>query len=509
VIGRKSLTVMVSLLMVSLLSSSFLSSSPAIADSASSMLSRSNATSTSFISSPLTWKPCQAALTLDCSTLTVPLDYEKPSGKTLSIAVNRLKATSSAKRIGVLLVNPGGPGGSGIDFAQRAAALFSQSVRASFDIIGFDPRGVGRSQGIQCLTPKQLDRFFAADPSPDTPAEVDELFSVSSELASACTKKYGVEFLKQVGTRNVARDMDLLRAALNEETVSMLGLSYGSLLGATFADLFPGRVRAFALDGALDASVSLDGRALEQAKGFERALRLFVDDCALRTACSKRLGKDPMVTIDGVLASVETKPMKVGRRKVGPGEAMLGLVRPLYSERRGWPQLEAALVDAKAGQGAKLLALSDAYTDRGRDGTYGSLMEANVAVNCADVSSQPDPQHYARLAKQFVAVAPHFGEALAYGNVVCAAWPVKGAPSGWKTPAKGTPTMLVIGTRNDPATPYVWAQQMAAGFERGVLLTWEGNSHTAYFSGNQCVRAKIDDYLIAQIIPRTGTACPA
>lgn len=495
--GYKSLILMMSLLAPSLCSL------PAIADSSQS------ASSPAFISPPLTWKPCRVAPTLDCSTLAVPLDYEKPAGETIGIAVNRLKATNSTKRIGVLLVNPGGPGGSGIDFAQRAAALFSQSVRASFDIIGFDPRGVGQSEGIQCLTPKQIDRFFAADPSPDSPAELDELFAVSSELASACTKKYGVEFLKQVGTRNVARDMDVLRVALNEETVSMLGLSYGSLLGATYADMFPQRVRAFALDGALDAPVSLDGRALEQAKGFERALRLFVDDCASRTSCSNRLGKDPMVTIDDVLARVETKPMKVGRRKVGPGEAMLGLVRPLYSERRGWPQLEAALADAKDGRGAKLLALSDAYTDRGRDGTYGSLMESNVAVNCADVSSQPDRQHYARLAKQFVAVAPHFGAALAYGNVVCAAWPVKGAPNGWKTPAKGAPTMLVIGTRNDPATPYVWAQQMAAGFERGVLLTWEGNSHTSYFSGNQCVRTKIDDYLIDQTIPRVGTTCAA
>ncbi len=456
----------------------------------------------------LDWAACPEAPSLDCAKLVVPLDYSKPNGKTVAMAVNRLKATKVSKRLGVMLINPGGPGASGVDFAQRADALFSKSVRSSFDIIGFDPRGVGRSAPVRCLNPKQLDRFFAADPSPDTAAEINEVFAVAQNLAQRCTQKYGVDVLAQLGTRNVARDMDRLREALGEESISMLGFSYGTLLGATYADMFPSRVRSFVLDGALDADVSFDGRAFEQAKGFENALKLFVADCASRTSCSSLLGADPMKVVDSMLARVETRPFSVGKRKVGPGEALLGLVRPLYSDRRGWPQLEAALVDAKAGLGAKLLALSDAYTDRAADGSYGSLIESNVAINCADVAASTDRQHYARLAKRLTEVAPHFGAALAYGNVVCAVWPVQGSAVGWKTPATGSKTILVVGTRNDPATPYVWAQKMAAGFENGALLTWEGNSHTAYFSGSQCVRSAVDDFLVNAEIPRSGAVCP-
>jgi pimeloyl-ACP methyl ester carboxylesterase len=457
--------------------------------------------------SKLIWRRCVDSQ-LDCTTISVPMSYAQPDGRMISMAVNRLKAANPSRRLGVIFINPGGPGGSGTDFAARAESLFSATIRSRFDIIGFDPRGVGRSESIKCVTPKELDRFFAADPSPDTPAEVNEVFDTAAMIAKSCASKIGLDFLKQVGTHNVARDMDRLREALGEETISMLGFSYGTLLGATYADMFPTRVRSFVLDGALDAAASFDERAVQQAKGFERALELFAADCANRSSCSSRLGKNPMLVIDQLLARVEKKPFAVGNRKLGPGEAYLGLIRPLYSQRNGWPRLEEALVQVKAGSGAGMLDLSDAYTDRKSDGTYGSLQESNIAINCADALTAPGREHYERLAKQLMLVSPHFGAAMAYGNAVCAVWPFKGEFEGWKTTAVGAPPILVVGTRNDPATPYVWAQSMAKGFQQGGLLTWEGSSHTAYFSGSQCVRIAVDDYFVKQVLPPAGTICP-
>jgi pimeloyl-ACP methyl ester carboxylesterase len=456
--------------------------------------------------SKLVWERCLGSQ-LECTTLRVPMDYSQPTGRMISMAVNRLKAADSARRLGVIFINPGGPGGSGTDFAARAEGLFSNTIRSRFDIIGFDPRGTGLSEPVKCVAPKELDRFFAADPSPDASWEINRVFDTADVIATSCASKLGVDYLKQLGTHNVARDMDRLRDALGENKISMLGFSYGTLLGATYADMFPTRVRTFVLDGALDASATFDDRAIQQAKGFERSLQLFMADCAKRSSCTARLGKNPMDTLDNILANLEKIPMIVGKRKLGPGEAYLGLIRPLYSERNGWPRLEEALVQAKAGSGEGLLELSDAYTARHSDGTYGSLQEANIAINCADSQTSRDRDHYARLAKQLTVVSPHFGAAMAYGNVVCAVWPFPGEFDGWKTPAIGAPPILVVGTRNDPATPYVWAQSMAKGFKQGVLLTWEGSSHTAYFSGNQCVRDAVDDYLVKQLLPAVGAVC--
>ncbi len=456
---------------------------------------------------PISWVKCGSAVRLDCGTIDVPVDYAKPNGAKITMSVNRVKATSSSRRIGVLFVNPGGPGSSGVRFAERAANLFSDRVRAAYDIIGFDPRGTGASSPVKCMTPKQLDRFYAADPSPDTPAELEELFVTSELLAKGCESKVGLDVLKQLGTHNAVRDMDRLREALGEEKISMLGFSYGTLLGATYADMFPNRVQNFVLDGALDSNATFEERATEQAKGFELSLGLFVADCKARPSCVAKLGANPMDAVDKVLARVEKRPYVVGKRKVGPGEAMLGLIRPLYSQRRGWPLLEAALAEALSGSGRGLLELSDAYTDRQADGTYGSLLEANVAINCADARSPRDRDYYVRLAKKLVAVAPRYGAPLAYGNVPCGVWSFTSEFDGWKTRAAGAPPILVVGSRADPATPYVWAENMAKGLEKGVLLTWEGKSHTAYFGGNECIRSTVDDFLVKQIVPKPGTVC--
>lgn len=455
----------------------------------------------------LRWKRCPGSPTIDCATLTVPLDYADPAGRSIDLSVTRSRAKNPSKRIGSLLINPGGPGGSGASFTGQAAQLFGTRLTDAFDIVGFDPRGVGASAPVRCLSTKQMDRYLAADPSPDTPAERDEVIATSKQFADGCLARNGSAVLRHLSTVDAARDIDQLRRALGEERITYFGFSYGTLLGATYADLFPTHVRAFALDGALDPMADNDERARLQAIGFEQALKNFTDDCAQRSVCRRRLGNDPMATVDALFAQVETTPFTVGSRKVGPSEYTVALISMLYSQRYGWPRLESAIGLALGGDGAGLLALFDSYVDRNPDGSYRNTTEANAAVNCVDVPSPRDLAHYDQLAKDLVVVAPHFGVVTAYYNLVCALWPVPAVAAPHPLAAVGAPPILVVGTTEDPATPLIWAQHLASELRSGVLLQVAGKSHTAYLSGGPCVRTAVEDYLVALKVPAAGTRC--
>jgi pimeloyl-ACP methyl ester carboxylesterase len=453
----------------------------------------------------IVWKPCANQPGADCANLGVPLDYSRPNDRSIDIALLRVRATG--KPIGSLLVNPGGPGSSGVDFAARAGRLFGSSIRQKFDIIGFDPRGVGRSQAIDCLSDARMDAYLGADPSPDNDAERLLLRSVSKELADGCASRVGVDVMRHLGTFDAARDMEQIRRALGEETISMMGFSYGTLLGATYAELFPKRVRAFVLDGALDSLASSDDRARIQAQGFEETLQAYAAGCSKRDSCTGRLAADPIAAVDAILESVESAPLAVGRRVLGPGEALLGVVRGMYSQRSGWPRLDAALRDALVGKGGALLAMSDDYSNRDPRGRFDGLLEANALINCVDVASNRDPMHYDRLAVELAKISPRFGPGIAYGALPCAYWATDAVSTGWRTKATGAPPILVVGTTNDPATPYVWAEQMAKQLSSGVLLTNRGDYHTAYFAGGRCVRSAIERYLVSLRVPKRGTVC--
>jgi pimeloyl-ACP methyl ester carboxylesterase len=442
----------------------------------------------------------------------VPLNYARPTAKQIDIAVLKVAATSKSKRIGVLLVNPGGPGSSGVDFALNARRLLGSAITQRFDIIGFDPRGVARSQQADCLSDNRLDAYIAVDPTPDDEAERDQLRAVSEELAKGCGDAVGVDVLPHLGTLDAARDMEQIRKALGESTISMMGFSYGTLLGATYAELFPKQVRAFVLDGALDSRSTSDDRSRIQAEGFEAVFQAYVADCSNRPSCRGVIRRDPAASIDKVLAAVEisalpTKP--AGKRSVGPGEAMLGLVRALYSKRSGWPRLDEAIVAALlSNDGTKLLALADDYSNRRPNGSFDGILESNVAVNCIDSGVNRDVTYYDRFALELTKVSPRFGATIAYGSMACAYWPVPAlSTEGWQTKAAGSAPILVIGTTNDPATPYVWAEDMAAQLENGVLLTNVGDSHTAYFSGGPCIQGAVENYLVKLKVPPKGKRC--
>jgi pimeloyl-ACP methyl ester carboxylesterase len=455
----------------------------------------------------LQWKPCAEDRSVQCAVLQVPLDYSKPSGRKIGIALAKVPSRNKSRRIGSMLVNPGGPGSSGVGFALRAQRLFGSSITDRFDIIGFDPRGVQRSAAIDCVTDARFDAYLAADPVPDNEVERQLLRDVSKELADGCAKTVGVDVMRHLGTFDAARDMEQIRRALGEAQISMMGFSYGTLLGATYAELFPSRVRAFVLDGALDSAASSDDRARIQAKGFEEVLQAWAKDCSRRKSCSGTLRDDPLAGVDQLLAAVETGPLKVGTRQVGPGEAMLGLVRGLYSQRSGWPRLDSAIADALNGNGAAMLQLADDYSNRDPRGRFDGLLEANAVINCVDVAANPDPAHYDRLAVELAKVSPRFGASIAYGALPCAYWATPAMSTGWRTTAAGAAPILVVGTTNDPATPYVWAEAMAAQLQSGVLLTNKGDSHTAYFTGGRCTRQTIERYLVDLKVPPDGKSC--
>ena len=455
------------------------------------------------------WSGCGGDF--ECATVKVPLDYAHPSGDTIDLAVIRLPAGDESKRVGSLLINPGGPGASGVEYARQARDVLSDDVRDSFDIVGWDPRGVGDSDPVKCLDDEQLDAFVAIDGSPDDQSEVKALDDTSKNFAAECEAKSG-KLLPHVGTPDAARDMDVLRAVVGDEKLYYLGKSYGTFLGATYAELFPHRVGRVVLDGAIDPAVSAEEMGLAQAAGFELALDAFIDDCRQRSGCP--VGPDHAGAkreIVNVLDQADRSPLPTGTdRELTQSLAVLGVAVAMYDSEQGWPALRLALQRAKQGDGSVLLQLSDIYTDRQSNGHYSSNQnEAIYAVNCLDRPDSSGPAQIERNEPRFETASPTFGDYLAWSSLPCRYWPAKGEPGSepHKITAKGAAPIVVVGTTRDPATPYAWAQSLARQLSSGVLLTWDGDGHTAYFRGSSCIDKAVDDYLIKGIAPQDGLRC--
>ncbi|GHE40133.1 proteinase [Streptosporangium violaceochromogenes] len=454
---------------------------------------------------PLAWTGCGDGF--ECAKLAVPLDHDRPDGERIQISVIRLPATGD--RIGSILLNPGGPGASGIDYARNASSVVSEAVRTRFDVVGFDPRGVGESSPVRCLSPGALDAYIGLDTSPDSPAEITELEEGARRFADGCQARSG-RLLPHVGTADAARDMDLLRAALGEERLTYLGKSYGTQLGAVYADLFPKRVRALVLDGAVDPSLPPLELNATQARGFEVALDAFLEDCLRADDCPLR---GPVASareqITNLLHGADRKALTGkagGGRRIGEAWAAFGLVAPLYN-RQAWPILRRALGEALKGDGTVLLSMADLLVDRRSDGTYSNQTEANMAVNCVDGRFPRTASAFAAAARDSTRQAPVFGPYVMWGSLPCAYWPVKAAPQE-KIDASGAAPIMVVGTERDPATPYAWAESLAGQLSSGVLVDFDGDGHTAYRTGSACVDRLVDDYLIDLKVPKDGVRCP-
>jgi len=459
----------------------------------------------------LRWVTCDKVFR--CARLLVPFDYSRPAWRRFSLPVIELPASHPAQRLGALLVNPGGPGGSGVAYALQARSEIAAPVRARFDIVGFDPRGVGGSEpAVHCLTGRQLDTYFATDDMPTSAAQDGPIVAESKLLARGCERNSGA-LLRYVGTRNAARDMDVLRAALGQAKLTYLGKSYGTYLGTWYARLFPGHVRALVLDGAIDpASSGLSMNAV-QAQGFEVALRAFIANCEAASGCPLGQAGVPagLARIQSLLARATAQPLANDLDGQPANGAMLlnGIATALYN-RAYWGTLRSALAAAFGGNGTVLVELANALFERSSSGQYSNLADAETAVDCLD---RPWPRSLAAWRSAAAAAgraAPVFGQAIMWGSLACAYWPVPSYPlraAGQGTLARGAPPIRVVGNLRDPATPYRWAQALSRDLASGVLLGWDGNGHTAYMMGSTCVDNAVNAYLISLAVPRSGTVC--
>ncbi|WP_346148583.1 alpha/beta hydrolase [Nonomuraea recticatena] len=452
----------------------------------------------------LTWDDCGDGF--ECAKLRVPLDYRDPQREELSISVIRLPATGD--RIGSIVINPGGPGGSGIDYGRAARSVLSPQVRDRFDVVGFDPRGVGESAPVECLSDKELDAFLALDATPDSPAELTALEKASRRFADGC-RAMSPRLLPHIGTASAARDMDVLRAALGDERLTYLGKSYGTHLGAVYADLFPARVRALVLDGAVDPALSRVEMNEGQAEGFAVAFRAYAEDCFTIPDCplTSRTVDGAVAELSGLLRRTDGSPLRGEGREVTEALATLGALTPLY-DRRSWPVLTEALRQASSGDGTLLLHSADQLVGRSQDGTYSNQTEANMAINCVDSPYPRQLSTFVKAAKQAEQRTPGFGAYVMWSTLPCAFWPVPASEHNRPLVARGAPPILVVGTTRDPATPYGWARAMASQLESGVLVTFEGDGHTAYLNGSSCVDATVDAYLVWGRVPEDGMRCP-
>ncbi|WP_345962764.1 alpha/beta hydrolase [Streptomyces sp. BRB040] len=462
----------------------------------------------------LAWRDCGVP-GFQCATMKAPLDYAEPADGDVRLAVARKKATGPGKRLGSLLVNPGGPGGSAIGYLQQYAGIgYPAKVRAQYDMVAVDPRGVARSEPVECLDGREMDAYTQTDVTPDDAGETDELVDAYKEFAEGCGAD-APKLLRHVSTVEAARDMDVLRAVLGDEKLTYVGASYGTFLGATYAGLFPDRTGRLVLDGAMDPSLPARRLNLEQTAGFETAFQSFAKDCVRQPDCPlgdkdttpDQVGKNLKSFFD----DLDAKPLPAGDadgRKLTESLATTGVIAAMYDEG-AWQQLRESLTSAiKEKDGAGLLILSDSYYEREADGGYSNLMFANAAVNCLDLPAAfTSPDEVRAALPDFEKASPVFGEGLAWSSLNCTYWPVKPTGEPHRIEAAGATPIVVVGTTRDPATPYRWAEALSDQLSSGRLLTYEGDGHTAYGRGSSCIDAAINTYLLTGTAPKDGTRC--
>ncbi|MER7186241.1 alpha/beta hydrolase [Streptomyces hyaluromycini] len=454
--------------------------------------------------------PLPGGGTWQCATMKAPLDWSKPKGATIGLALIRARASGDpSKRIGSLVFNFGGPGGSGVTtlpaFGEDYAAL-----RTRYDLVSFDPRGVGRSDPVECESDTQLDDYFQQDATPDTSAERTQLINRTKQFNAACEKNSRT-ILPQVRTTDAARDMDLMRQVLGDRQLHYFGISYGTELGGVYAHLFPKNVGRAVFDAVVDPTQDPEQSSLGQAKGFQLALDNFAEDCtSKKTGCP--IGDTPQDVKDRIaklLADLDKKPIPgVLPRQLTQTVATNGIAQSLYS-KDFWEYLTEGLEEAYDGDGRILMLLSDSMNGRSQNGEYSNITAANIAINCADEKPRYTSDYVQQKLPEFRAASPLFGDYLAWGMVSCTNWAVPGAADHPDVSAPGSAPVLVVGNTGDPATPYEGAKKMvdALGKGVGVELTYKGQGHGAYDSKNKCVQGAVNGYLLEGTVPKAGTVC--
>ena len=459
-----------------------------------------------FYNQQIAWRNCGEA---DCTSFEVPLDYQDPEGDRVNLAMTKVRARGES--IGSLFVNPGGPGGSAFDYAKAADAIVTEQIRESFDIVGVDPRGVGHSDAIRCLTDEQIDALMSADASPDTELEENRLILDSGFIGQACAQEDD-PLIAHMSTVEVAKDMDIARALVGDPVMNLLGKSYGTAIGTTYIGLFPDRVGRIVLDGVLPTYVNQLVVTKAQAEEFEVLLRYFVSDCLKESDCPLTGSVDQGVQqIQQFLLGLDSTPLAGdNQRELTEGLATFAIVSYLYFPQYDFPDLRAALNSAMIqGDPTELLKLLDQRVGRGPDGRYtDNSTDAFYAVSCLDFPVTQSVDEVRDFVNELSISAPTFGESLGWGVLSCKDWPYSTEPASGITAKASAPVMLVA-TENDPATPAQWAKQVADILGNAELVLWKGGyNHTAYGEGSECVSDRVDAYLLEGIIsPGTTTTC--
>ena len=447
-----------------------------------------------FYNQQLIWKNCYAEF--ECAKYQVPIDYQNLALGTFDIAVLRHPTPNA---IGNLVINPGGPGASGVDYAYSYKDVFTRAIIQNFNIVGFDPRGVSRSAPIKCLTDSETDEAYSADAYPENSAELEKLRKESAKYAKDCLKTN--KFLNFYGTANAARDMDILRALMGDEKLNYLGKSYGTYLATLYAKLFPDKVGRLILDGAVDPTLNTMNQSLQQAMGFDSAFKAFAADCNNQNNCV--LGYDPIAQVQNELSALRDQPLKVGDRELTESLAVYGIAMGLYDTEYGWPALRQALALLLKDDGKALLDMADAYTGRDKNGKYqNNEADALSIISCADFPTSKFD------AVEIAKAAPLFGKYVAYGDLTCEYLP-KADYLVIDQPIQLQSSVLIIGTTNDPATPYKWAVRLAGLLVNSRLISLESDGHTGYNRGSVCVDQAVEKYLISGEIPAENLSCSA
>jgi pimeloyl-ACP methyl ester carboxylesterase len=454
----------------------------------------------------IVWSACRDGF--QCGDLTVPVDYSKPDGPSLTLSVIRAPARRSRSRLGSLVVNPGGPGVPALDFLRQLAGALPSAVRDRFDLVSFDPRGVGASSSVHCVD--DLDPLFAQDFDPSTDAERSALVDAFRTVVAGC-QAHDAGLLAHVSTADTARDVDQLREALGVRRITYLGYSYGSYLGTLYASLFPTHVRAMVLDGPVDPTLDAAAATLQQATGFERALDDFLADCSQRTSCAFHHGGASAAAYDTLRMRVHTDPI-AGRGRSAGRQLNVSLfdaavVQALYGGSPAWPDLAAALESARRGDPSPMLDLADDFTGRIGSGRYDDSLDDFWAVGCLDGPPVADIAAAFAITARATAAAPRLGAFIANNGLACAVWPVPVVTAPVPLTAAGAPTVLVVATAHDPATPLVAGEALAAELHARLLVA-PGEQHTAFASaGNACVDRTVTNYLVDRRLPGEGTRC--
>jgi pimeloyl-ACP methyl ester carboxylesterase len=454
----------------------------------------------------LAWEAC--GTDQECSWLTVPLDHANPGGDTIRLRLMRIPARTGAS-MGSLVVNPGGPGASGVDYVSSLARFFPNELRDVYDLIGFDPRGTGASEPVRCLTDAALARYLRLDSAPRRPADQRRLMTQAARFSPGCLAR-SPNLAPHMQTDQTVQDMELIRQALGMPTLNFLGFSYGTVLGARYAERYPDTVGRLVLDGPVNTSLDVMQLSEQQAKGFQLALRRFAADCARSRTC--QLGRTQAAvlrSINHLLAGLDsnTIPTKTAFPLV-KAQAITGIITSLYNPRT-WPLLRRAVVDARRGDGTRMQELAYFGNDQlGPTAFRSNIWFAFFSTTCLDSPAPPGQAGLSRAANRWArgAGVPDVSRALAWGNAPCTTWFRHSSAATAVTSTTQTP-ILVIGTRFDPATPYQWSRWMHRQLPSSTLLTFNGDGHTAFLAGSTCIDGAVTEYLLTGVLPPAGTVC--